>query len=126
MLSSSELTSVIRERIESVCEENVRKHGLTRKGTDFRLRPFSPYASTDVSIELTEDGIESHYYRVSGTAHVVILADVVPAALAKMLDGTTLAVKYSFTIDPILETMKSRVWELQGVLDERNSDGPLF
>lgn len=129
MLNSSELIPVIRERIESACEEKMGKHGLMRKNADFKVIPFSPYSSTKMSIELVEDdGFISHYYRVRGTARVVILNGVIPTnarALEEKRQKPILEVPYSFTIDPVLEAMKRDLWGLQEALDEQNSDGSL-
>lgn len=131
MLNSSELIATIRERIESVCEEKMGRHGLMRKNTDFKVIPFSPYSSTNVSIEMVEDdGFVSHYYRVRGTARVVILNGVIPTANARSLgekrQKPILEVPYSFTIDPVLEAMKRDLEGLQNELDTQNGNGQLF
>lgn len=131
MLNSSELIAAIRERIESACEEKMGRHGLMRKDTDFKVIPFSPHNSTNMSIELVEDdGFVSHYYRVRGTARVVILNGVVPTANARPLEEKRqkpiLEVPYSFTIDPVLEAMKRDLEVLQEALDEQNGNGQLF
>lgn len=130
MLNSSELIPVIRERIESACEEKMGRHGLMQKDTDFKVIPFSPYSSTKMSIELVEDdGFVSHYYRVRGTARVVVLNGAIPTANARGLgekrQKPILEVPYSFTIDPVFEAMKRDLEVLQEALDEQNSDGPL-